>query len=156
MIPKYIDIRDRKQLNELLSALQPGTPALWGKLQAQNMIEHLIEAVEYTNGKKIAELIYGPGEAMTQKKMAVYGDFIIPHGVKGHLSDAMQNTRFKDLPTAIEELNKEMNAFENYFAPEGTTAVHQAFGPMDCNEWVIWYGKHFTHHFIQFGLLPTD
>ena len=68
MIPKYMDIRDRKQLNELLSALQPGTRALWGKLQAQNMIEHLIEAVEYTNGKKIAELIYGPGEAMTQKK----------------------------------------------------------------------------------------
>jgi hypothetical protein len=57
-MPGFIDVTDRKNLNSLLSALQPETPALWGRMNAQNMIEHLVEAVEYTNGKRVADLLF--------------------------------------------------------------------------------------------------
>jgi hypothetical protein len=48
-----IDITNRKQLANLLQELRPETTPLWGKMNSQQMIEHLIEQVKYTNGKNI-------------------------------------------------------------------------------------------------------
>ena len=152
-MPGFIDITDRKKVNSLLSALQPGTPALWGSMNAQNMIEHLVEAVEYTNVKKLADVQVPSDKANRQKDLLVLSDFVIPNGVTGYLPDATKTKRFKDLEASIFELNKELDAFEHFFKTEGTMATHFEFGPMNYGEWVIWHGKHFTHHFKQFGLL---
>jgi hypothetical protein len=152
-MPGFIDITDRKRLNSLLSSLQPGTPALWGRMNAQNMIEHLVEAVEYTNGKKLADLKVPIDKANEQRENLVLSDFVIPGGVTGYLPDATKTKRFKDLETSILALNKELDAFEYFFKTEGITATHFEFGPMNYPEWITWHGKHFTHHFKQFGLL---
>lgn len=152
-MPGFIDITDRKKINSLLNILQPETPALWGSMNAQNMIEHLIEAVEYTNGKRVAQLRFPADKADKQRKDLVHSDFVIPAGVPGYLPDATKTKKFKDLETAILEFNKELDAFEHFFKTEGVTATHFEFGPMNYKEWLIWHGKHFTHHFKQFGLL---
>jgi len=152
-MPAFIDITDRKNLKSLLSVLQPETPALWGRMNPQNMIEHLVEAVEYTNGKRVAELQVPTNKANKQRKDLVNSDFVIPIGVTGYLPDATKAKRFKDLTTAILELNNELDAFEIFFKTEGVTAIHFEFGPMNYKEWIIWHGKHFTHHFKQFGLV---
>jgi len=152
-MPHFINITDRKNLNSLLKALRPETPALWGRMDVQNMVEHLVEAVEYTNGKRIADLRVPADWALKQKKDLVLSDFVIPSGVLGYLPDATKTKKFKDLETAIVELNKELDEFELFFKTAGATATHFEFGPMDYNEWVIWHGKHFTHHFKQFGLM---
>jgi hypothetical protein len=55
-MPIFIDITNRAALNQLLTSLHSETTANWGRLKAQNMIEHLTEVVEYTNGKRIAKL----------------------------------------------------------------------------------------------------
>src|SRR4029078_10394772 len=149
----FNDITDRKKLNSLLTNLQAGTPALWGIMNAQNMIEHLVEAVEYTNGKRVADLRFPAEKANKQRQELVHSDFVIPIEVRGYLPDATKTKRFKDLGSAILELNNELNAFEHFFKPEGVTAVHFEFGSMNYKEWIIWHGKHFTHHFKQFGLL---
>jgi hypothetical protein len=149
----FIDVTDRKSLNSLLGALQPETPALWGKMSAQNMIEHLVEAVEYTNGKRVADLRIPARKANKQRRDLVHSDFVIPTEVRGYLGDATKAKRFKDLEAAIVELNNELDAFELFFKAEGITATHFEFGPMNYKEWIIWHGKHFTHHFKQFGLL---
>jgi hypothetical protein len=73
--------------------------------------------------------------------------------VRGYLPDATKTKRFKDLETAIIELNNELDAFELFFKTEGIMATHFEFGPMTYKEWIIWHGKHFAHHFKQFGLL---
>jgi Protein of unknown function (DUF1569) len=152
-MPAFIDITERRNLNLLLSILQPQTPALWGRMNAQNMIEHLVEAVEYTNGKRVAELQVPVDMADKQRKDLVSSDFVIPNDVAGYLPDATKAKRFKDLSTAIDELNNELDTFETFFKTEGATAIHFEFGPMNHREWIIWHGKHFTHHFKQFGLL---
>jgi hypothetical protein len=152
-MPGFIDISDRKKLNSIMGALQPETPALWGTMTAQNMIEHLVEAVEYTNGKRVADLCVPPGKADSQKQLLVHSDFVIPAGVTGYLPDATKTKRFKDLATSILELNNELDSFECFFKNKANMATHFEFGPMNYAEWLIWHGKHFTHHFKQFGLL---
>jgi hypothetical protein len=156
MIPISIDITDRQGLNKLLTPLHSETPAKWGRLKPQNMIEHLTEAVEYTNGKRIAILTVSEEEATRQKKSKVNFDFVIPRFAKGFLPDATEHVRCADLPSAIRELYRELDAFEFYFQTEGRTAIHPGFGPMDHKEWLLWHGKHFAHHFIQFGLMKSD
>jgi|SRR5215471_7112324 len=150
-----VDITNRKQLSALLNQLTPDTPALWGNLKAHSMIEHLVEAVEYTNGKRIAVLEVSPQQANNTKQLLVHTDFVIGKGAKGHLSDATKTKRFKDLQTAIAQLNREIDAFELFFTTPGQTAMHQAFGEMNREDWITWHGKHFTHHFKQFGLIES-
>ena len=151
-----IDITNRKELNSSLNQLTPETPALWGNLKAQSMIEHLVEAVEYTNGKRVALLHVSANEAASNKQLLVYGDAVISRGAKGYLTDATKTKRYKDLRTAIDQLNKEIDAFEHFFTTPEKTAVHQHFGPMNREEWITWHGKHFTHHFKQFGLINSE
>lgn len=151
-----VDITDREELDFLLSQLRPDTPALWGNLRAQSMIEHLVEAVEYTNGTRMAALLFPPEEANKIKQSLVNSDFVIPPGAKGYLSDATQQKRFSDLPSAIDELNKQIDAFEVFFQTGQRTSIHPEFGPMNHNEWITWHGKHFAHHFKQFGLINPN
>jgi oxepin-CoA hydrolase/3-oxo-5,6-dehydrosuberyl-CoA semialdehyde dehydrogenase len=155
MKPTTVDITNRKELNALLNQLTPDTPALWGNLKAQSMIEHLVEAVEYTNGKRIAVLEVSTEEANNTKQLLVHSDFVITRGAKGYLTDATKTKRYKDLRSAIDQLNKEIDAFELFFAIAGKTAIHPAFGAMNHDEWVTWHGKHFTHHLKQFGLINS-
>jgi Protein of unknown function (DUF1569). len=156
MKPRIIDITNRKELNALLNQLTPEAPALWGSLKAQSMIEHLVEAVEYTNGKRIAVVHVSADEANSTKQLLVHSDFVITKGAKGYLTDATKTKRYQDLLTAINQLNKEIDAFDHFFRTPGRTAIHPAFGSMNREEWVTWHGKHFTHHFKQFGLIKSE
>jgi hypothetical protein len=123
-------------------------------MNARQMIEHLVETMEYTNGKKIA-VLETTAEIAAQEKLAkVRDDFEIPKNVRGPLPDNSGIIIFKDLATAISELIKEADRFEDYFRIPGQTSVHGAFGPLNYQEWILWHGKHFGHHFKQFGLLP--
>ena len=152
-MPIFIDITNRAALSQLLTSLHSETTANWGRLKAQNMIEHLTEAVEYTNGKRIAKLAVSEEEATRQKRSKVNIEFVIPKFATGFLRDATEHVRSADLPSAIRKLYRELDAFEFYFRVEGRTAIHPAFGPMDHKEWLLWHGKHFAHHFMQFGLM---
>ncbi len=149
---KFIDISDRENLNLLLSALKPDTPRLWGTMTAHDMIEHLIDVVAYTNGRKTTEMDFSEEESNRRKLVSVYGDAEMPRGIKGPDSEEEKTQLYPDLQTAIIGLNKELDDFESYYKEKGRTAIHPAFGAMNYKEWLMMHGKHFTHHFKQFGI----
>jgi len=150
---KRINVSSKEELNSILSTLKEDALPAWGRLRAQNMVEHLVEAVEYTNGKKFTELDVTPEVATEAKAKCVNEDFEIPKNVPGFLSDKMKSKRFNNLEAAIKQLNEELDAFHLYFATPNRIATHAAFGPMNYREWLLWHGKHFAHHFNQFGLI---
>src|SRR5450432_386613 len=151
-MPVFIDILNGEKLSELLYNLKPDAIPLWGTMSAQHMIEHLVEQVGYTNGNKLAALELSLEEALHKKQVFIYSDFELPKGALSHLP--LNEIKCTDLQTAIMSLKKELETFHQHFKTEGITAIHGGFGAMNCNEWVIWHGKHFTHHFKQFGLWP--
>ncbi|MGZ3754396.1 MAG: hypothetical protein ACXVAY_16340 [Mucilaginibacter sp.] len=140
-----------KYIASLLSALKPDTQPLWGKMKPQQMVEHLVESVEYTNGRKITTCDRPPGEAAKSKQLMIYTDAPIPKNV--NLGPLPDHYLFPDLPAAINQLMIELAVFDQYFKTPGITSVHSGFGPLNHTEWVIWHDKHFAHHFIQFGLI---
>jgi len=147
-----INILDKEQIKVSLAALKADATPLWGKMTPQQMVEHLVKEVEYTNGKLKAASTTPPDVAEMDKKAKLYSDFEIPRNV--NLGPLPETYRFPNLEMAINQLMQELDDFDKYYDQPGATAVHFAFGPMGRDEWHIWHGKHFTHHFKQFGLIP--
>ncbi|HEY4323037.1 MAG TPA: hypothetical protein VGN20_03600 [Mucilaginibacter sp.] len=149
---RFVDITDRKKLNSLLQKLNVHTKPLWGKMNAQHMVEHMVQQIEYSNGKKATTCDIPAEEAAREKEKWIYTDAEIPKNLI--LGPLPENFRYANLETAITQLMKELDDFEEYFKESGITSIHAGYGPMNYKEWLIWHGKHFTHHFRQFGLLP--
>jgi uncharacterized protein YhfF len=148
----FIDINNRELLKDLLSSLQPDTKPLWGAMKPQQMVEHLIDQVQYTNGKKNGTCDVPANEAEKSKNKGIYTDSRIPKNVVlGTLPDHYE---YDNLQAAIDQLMTELLVFDEYFNSTNAVAIHGGFGPMNYYEWQIWHNKHFTHHLMQFGLLP--
>ncbi|NQX38774.1 oxepin-CoA hydrolase / 3-oxo-5,6-dehydrosuberyl-CoA semialdehyde dehydrogenase [Pedobacter steynii] len=147
---RLVDTPNRLSLETLFRQLQPGTIAIWGKMTPQQMIEHLIDQVQYTNGTKEPFCEVSEEQAKLAKQANIYGPLEIPRNVTRGVLPA--KLIYPDLVTAIRQLMKELDDFDKYFSDPETTAVHGAFGPMNYDEWLIWHSKHFTHHLNQFGL----
>ncbi|TSD67702.1 hypothetical protein FFF34_010030 [Inquilinus sp. KBS0705] len=148
---KFIDITDRPAMRKAFTGLSADTQPVWGKMKPQQMVEHMIDQVEYTNGKKIPTLDVSPGDAAKSKQLWIYTDAEIPRNVFVKALDEVY--RYPTLSRAIEQVFIELDDFDAYLKPPGTTAIHGGFGPMNHKEWVIWHGKHFTHHLKQFSLI---
>ena len=150
----FINILDKPTLNDILYKLSPQMNPLWGIMNPQQMIEHLIDCVRDTNGKSFSSFTRNKKEAEAEKELMVYTDMELPRGIKASgVPEIPASLVYKDLDEAIEQLNIELNDFEIYFKADGRTAVHPGYGPMNYEEWVFFHGKHFTHHFKQFDLL---
>lgn len=152
-----IDNRDKtdiQYLASLLSELKRDTQPLWGKMKPQQMVEHLVESVEYTNGKKVTTCDRPPEEAAKSKQVMIYTDAPIPKNV--NLGPLPDQYLFPDLSAAIHQLMIELTVFDHYFKTPRITSIHSGFGPLNHAEWLTWHNKHFAHHFIQFGLIEGD
>jgi hypothetical protein len=146
-----VDITNREELRRILSVLEPDAVPLWGKMKPQQMVEHLVDQVQWTNGKKITTCDRPPEEAEKGKQKMIYTDAEIPKNI--FLEDLPVHYLYADIPAAIDQLMVELDDFDQYFKLPGITAIHGGFGPMTYQEWIIWHGKHFGHHLRQFGLL---
>ncbi|MDN3579580.1 DUF1569 domain-containing protein [Mucilaginibacter flavus] len=148
-----IEKSNRHNLFKLLKKLEPTTLPLWGKMNAQQMVEHLITNVKYTNGTFTFTCKRSPEEANRSKQVMIYTDTPMPMNIV--LGDLPSNYAYPNLSAAIEQLMKELATFDQHFKTPGITEDHLSFGSMNHQEWIIWHSKHFTHHFKQFGLLSA-
>ena len=149
MIPS-ININNRIELRTLLLSVDPETKPLWGKMNVLQMVEHLVEQVKWTNGKKVCTCETSAEEAFKSKQKWVYTDAIIPKNLPG--IDIPERPEHENIETAMIQLLKELDDFDEYFKEPGITAIHGGYGAMNYNEWLIWHNKHFTHHLKQFNL----
>jgi len=61
---------------------------------------------------------------------------------------------FTDLPTAIWQLETELESFDQYFAQnQDDQPTNPVLSPLNKAEWRLLWDKHFTHYFKQFGLV---
>lgn len=150
-----IDINNKQNIFQILSRLDANAIPLFGKMTAQHMVEHICGGVIFSNGKLPQKLYYPPNKAAIMKNILIYTDAGFPKDFKAPmLGDDLPKLVFADLPTAIDRLSKQLDNFHEYFKQnENTKAIHPVMGELNYKEWIIFHNKHFTHHFIQFGLI---
>ncbi len=141
---------------QLLNGLLPSAKPIWGRMNAQQMIEHLTLAVNVSNGINQLELLTPLSKLEKTKNLLLMGDRAMPKLFHNPAlpSDPIpcQNKTIKE---SISALHTSLQLFKNLFQIDPQkTQLHNIFGELNYNEWLWFHYKHFHHHFAQFQLIP--
>ncbi len=142
----------------LMRDLHQETPALWGKMNAQQMVEHLAFVVSHSNGRFRAVSNTEP-EKLAYRKMRYFEkDFAMPrHFRVDAVPEEPMPLQFQDIEQAKMFFFQQMQRFDDYYAEHrGITTPHFIMGELNFDEWVQAHARHFRHHFKQFGLLAEN
>jgi len=128
----------------------------WGKMNAQQMIEHLAFVFKFSS-KKIILPLQTPEEFLPKYKAFLLSDKEFRENTKApdiiipEEPLAMRNLSYAE---AINELEAEIGDFVFYFKddPERKT-LHPVFGELNFEEWILLHYKHLVHHAKQFELM---
>lgn len=138
-----------ESVNQLEEAKQPH----WGKMNAQQMLEHLNDFYEISIQKLVFEL------AVPEEHLPKYKEFLYsPHPFKENtkapktvLGDHPLPLRTASLDAAKTQLQHTVEQFFHFFETEPSkTSKHPVFGPLHFEEWVLLHYKHVSHHLRQF------
>lgn len=140
---------------EWISDLSGDTAPLWGKMNVQQMVEHVTGFFKVSTDQIHFPLVT-PEEHLPKYKEFLLSDKQFRENTKAPvLPEEPLPVREADLNAAKTGLKK---AIENFFAfyelhPDNKIP-HPVFGPLNFEEWILLHYKHVTHHARQFGLLP--
>ncbi len=145
-----------KECIPLFNNLQSGSLAKWGKMNAQQMIEHVGIVYLISTGKIKAELTT-PVEHLPKYLEFLNSEKQFRENTKAPenmLGEEPAPLRFANLEEAKQKLAGAIGSFENYFKPDPEKRImHPVFGELNYAEWVLMHYKHVTHHLRQFGLM---
>ena len=145
-----------KNCVSLFKNLSGDTRGKWGKMNAQQTVEHLAAFFNVSAGEIKFDLVT-PVEHLPKYREFLFSDKEFRENTKAPASvigeDALP-LRYATIEAALEKLADSITAFENYFkeAPLKTT-LHPVFGELNFEEWVLLHYKHVMHHARQFGLV---
>jgi Protein of unknown function (DUF1569) len=141
---------------QLLSNLQAAATGKWGKMNGQQMVEHLSFIFSASSGK-IKTTLAIPEEFLPKAKAFLWSDKEFRENTKapaGLIPEEPQPLQHATMDAAIAELKEEVNYFVDYFQHNpGITTMHPAFGALNFEEWVQIHHKHLVHHLKQFELM---
>ncbi len=144
------------ELASLLMTLADNTAAKWGKMNAQQMLEHLQGFFEVSTEKKIYPLVT-PEEQLPLFKEFLYSDKKFrentkaPVAIIGEEPLPLTQASLQDAQLALQQT---ISDFFTYFTTHpGKQTIHPVFGPLNFEEWVLLHYKHATHHCRQFALI---
>lgn len=136
--------------------LDLNTQPLWGTMNAIGMIEHLSDSLQLAQGKLDGVTLQIPEEKIPKAMGFLMSDHPFPKNFKAPYGDADKDNRYDTLEDAIAEFESYWDAFEKYFdSHPGIRHIHPSFGNLNKEEWLRVHSKHLTHHFQQFGLIPS-
>lgn len=146
---------DTKMIEKYLEKLNAETPAIFGIMTPQHMIEHLTITVKISNNRiKIPEFELSEKQKF-QKTALLDTPMEFPRGVvaPSMTEGELMPLKNADLAEAKAQLLGSMITYDDFFAADpAATSVHPRFGKLNYAEWERFHSKHFKHHFEQFGI----
>ena len=140
----------------IVKKLQPGATGKWGKMNAQQMVEH-VAAFFYVSSGKIKFDLVTPEEHLPKFKEFLLSDKQFRENTRAPLTVIGEETlplRCATMEEAVENLSGSVADFEAYFKKDPyTKTMHPVVGELNFEEWILLHYKHVTHHLRQFGLI---
>ena len=138
-----------------LDTLSDEKSPLWGKMTAQQMVEHLTDSLKISSGK-IKLPLETPEEKLPKMLQFLESEHAMPRSFEVSFVDPKAQLRHDEMALAIDEFLLEWIDFEDYFSnPAASETVHPLYGALNYEQWLRLHSKHFTHHFTQFELIET-
>lgn len=142
-----------KILENILQKLHENSTPKFGKMQPQQMVEHLEQNFELSIGK-IKTIVYTPNEKLSKWKAFLMSDLPFePYKSPMH-KNGLPELRYSDLETAKEKMLVALEEYKNFYKNNpGVTNPNPMFGELNYAEWDRFHRKHLMHHFKQFKLI---
>lgn len=141
------------ELKILYNGLTADAKGKWGKMNAQQMIEHVADFFNVSTEKIKFELVT-PEEHLPKYKEFLLSEKEFRENTKAPLSVIGEEALPLKQPTlekAIEYLKDSVDDFFLFFEKDPIKkTVHPVFGPLNFEEWVLLHYKHVNHHLRQF------
>ena len=138
----------------LLNNLSADAKGKWGKMNGQQMVEHLSGFFAISTGKIKFPLVT-PIEQLPKYREFLLSDKEFRENTKAPvLPDEPFPVRFETMAESLTALKTEVKDFNGQFSnDEKLQRLHPVFGALNYEEWVLLHYKHVTHHLKQFGLM---
>ena len=148
----WIDFLNIDKITTKLSSLTRESKPVFGKMNGQQVIEHLSLLMQISNGKIDADYFVSD-EKTARRKPFLDSERELHIGFRASiLSDDPNKEKFDSIQGAIKDLVIQIQDFEKHFK-KSKLENHPFFGELDYEYWKKFHVKHFTHHFKQFNLL---
>ena len=143
-----------QELLPLLRTLAVETQVKWGKMNAQQMVEHISGFFRVSTNKLHFPLVT-PEDQIPKFKEFLRSDKEFRENTRAPvLPEDPIPVQFASFEDAVNDLDKEVNDFIQLFTEDpALTTQHPVFGDLNFEEWVLLHYKHVIHHLKQFGLL---
>jgi oxepin-CoA hydrolase/3-oxo-5,6-dehydrosuberyl-CoA semialdehyde dehydrogenase len=154
MHAEKLDFIQHKFIN-LINKLPADAVGKWGKMNAQQMLEHVTGFFKVSSGKLHFPLIT-PEEHLPKFKAFLLSNKEFRENTKAPasvLGDEPLPLRCHNMEEAVVGLQKSITEFIDYFKDDTSkTTLHPVFGELNFEEWVLLHYKHVMHHGKQFGV----
>lgn len=143
-----------KKFPDTLKVLDPEAKGKWGKMNAQQMVEHMSYSFRLGSGRHPEKPAYNP--EITQKS---YNFMMTDKPFRENtpnqlLPDVPPAVKHQNMDEALAELQSEIDYFFKVYSDNpGMRIINPFFGNLNFEEQVQLLHKHATHHARQFGLI---
>ena len=137
----------------IFDKLTATTPALWGMMSSQRMVEHLVDVIRIATGENTQGLLIDE-EKLPSMLRFLESDKPMAKEIQVPFATADMPLRHEEIELAIDEYIDVYLTFEELYENNpDLTNVHPYYGPLNFDQWKRLHAKHLTHHFNQFGLI---
>ena len=139
----------------LLHKLTADQKGEWGKMDGQQMVEHMRDIFKLASGKILVPLVNTDPERLARSRAFLLTEDPFPPNVKGPgVAEEPRPHKYSSLAEAISKLEPEIEAVFTAYANEpGKLLMHPVFGELDYELQIRYLDKHARHHLRQFGLV---
>lgn len=147
----------KTQLIPLIQKIPSDRPPAWGKMNLQQMVEHMTAAFKIASGR-----MQLPGQPNQETVPRSYAFLMTEKPFKENLhnpflSEQTYPLRNHTLAAAIGELQAAaLEFFATYEKEPGKRTLNLVFGNLNYEEQVQLLHKHALHHLKQFGETPVS
>jgi hydroxymethylglutaryl-CoA reductase len=137
----------------VLNGLTPNQKPLWGKMKAQEMVEHLSDMLMMSRGTGNFTIDVD-AETIARRQQFLSSDKEMAKNIAVPFTKDIIELRHEELELSLDEFAEEWINFTEYYENNHSASViHPYYGDLDYILWLKMHDKHFTHHFKQFGLI---
>lgn len=139
----------------LLRKLDPNQKGKWGKMDGQQMVEHMRDVFKVANGKIVLALLNTNPEKLAAARVFMMSDAPFYENTKvPAMPEEPRPHKYTTLEEGILKMEIEINdMFAFYAADPSKTLVHPMFGDLNYEQQMQYLDKHVRHHLRQFGLV---
>jgi hypothetical protein len=138
-------------VNDFRSLSQPAN-ANWGKMNFNQMLEHLIEACKNASGDIVFDTFHTPEERLSAMQAFLMTDKLFkPETKNAMMGEEPAPVKNENTNALLDELQSQINRFYERFQQEESLVVRNPiFGDLNEELWTRLLYKHCIHHLRQF------